>query len=66
VGDDEGVIVIPRALAEEVAEAASEQERREEFIYSKVEAGSSIIGVYPPNDETLREYEAWRAAQKDR
>jgi regulator of RNase E activity RraA len=64
VGDGEGVIVIPRALAEEVAEAAFEQEQREEFIYSKVEAGCSIVGVYPPNDETLREYEAWRAAQR--
>ena len=59
VGDAEGVIVIPRALAEEVARDAAEQERREEFILSKIEGGASIVGVYPPDEETLREYEAW-------
>lgn len=63
VGDAEGVIVIPRALAEEVARDALEQERKETFILSKIEAGSSIIGVYPPNEATLREYEAWKARQ---
>ena len=60
VGDGEGVAVIPRALAEEVANAAVEQERREEFIYTKIRNGSSIVGVYPPNAETLKEYEASR------
>jgi regulator of RNase E activity RraA len=60
VGDEEGVIVIPRALAEEVARDGVEQERREAFILAKVVAGSSIIGVYPPNDTTLREYESTR------
>jgi regulator of RNase E activity RraA len=60
VGDAEGVIVIPRAVAEEVAREAYEQERKEEFLLGKIEAGSSIIGVYPPDEETLREYEAWK------
>ena len=60
VGDGEGVAVIPRALAEEVANAAVEQERGEEFIYTKIRNGSSIVGVYPPNAETLKEYEASR------
>jgi regulator of RNase E activity RraA len=60
VGDAEGVIVIPRAIAEEVARDAYEQERKEEFILSKIEGGSSIIGVYPPDENTLREYEAWK------
>jgi regulator of RNase E activity RraA len=60
VGDAEGVIVIPRGLAAEVAHAAAEQERREEFIYAKIVAGSSIVGVYPPSPDTLREYEASR------
>jgi regulator of RNase E activity RraA len=60
VGDAEGVIVIPRSLAEDVAHAAAEQEQREKFIYAKIVTGSSIVGVYPPNAETLREYEASR------
>jgi regulator of RNase E activity RraA len=59
-GDAEGVIVIPRAIAEEVARDAYAQELREEFILAKVRGGSSIIGVYPPDAATLREYEAWR------
>lgn len=63
VGDAEGVIVIPQAIAAEVAEDGWEQERKEEFIYSKVEAGASIIGVYPPNAATLAEYEAWKKAR---
>lgn len=60
VGDDEGVVVIPRHLAAEVAAEAVAQERREEFILDKVKRGASIIGVYPPNAETLAEYEEWR------
>ena len=60
VGDAEGVMVIPRAEAEAVARDGWEQERKEEFIYGKVAAGASIIGVYPPNAETLAEYEAWK------
>jgi len=57
VGDGDGVIVVPRHLAEEAASRALEQERREHFILSKVQAGASIIGVYPPNAETLAEFE---------
>jgi regulator of RNase E activity RraA len=57
VGDGDGVIVVPRHLAEEAAARALEQERRERFILTKVQDGASIIGVYPPNAETLAEYE---------
>jgi regulator of RNase E activity RraA len=63
VGDAEGVMVIPRAEAEAVARDGWEQERKEEFIYSKVAAGASIVGVYPPNAATLAEYEAWKKAR---
>ena len=61
VGDDEGVIVIPRHLAQEVAVEAIEMEAREEFILQKIRNGSSIVGVYPPDEETLAEYAAWKA-----
>jgi regulator of RNase E activity RraA len=63
VGDAEGVIVIPAAVADEVARDGYEQEQKEEFIYGKIVAGASIVGTYPPDAETLREYEAWKKAR---
>jgi regulator of RNase E activity RraA len=64
VGDGEGVLVVPQAVAESVIRAAFEQEQREEFILSRILAGSSILGVYPPDEETLREYEAWKHGRR--
>ncbi len=63
VGDGEGVVAIPAQVAEEVAADAYEQERREEFFQMKVAQGASIQGVYPPNEQTLAEYAAWREKQ---
>ena len=63
VGDAEGVIVIPAVIADEVARDGYEQEQKEEFIYSKIVGGASIVGTYPPDAETLREYEAWKKAR---
>jgi regulator of RNase E activity RraA len=60
VGDPDGVVVIPRHVAEEVALAAREQEERETFVLEKIRSGSSIVGVYPPNTATQAEYEEWR------
>jgi regulator of RNase E activity RraA len=60
VGDDEGIVVIPRHLAAAVAEEAAAQERREVFILEKIRGGASIVGVYPPNEATLAEYAEWR------
>lgn len=56
VGDRDGVVCIPRHLAEEVALAAMEQERLEEFILLRMENGYSLRGTYPPNEETLKAY----------
>jgi regulator of RNase E activity RraA len=60
VGDDEGIVVIPRHLAAGVAEEAAIQERREVFILEKIRGGASIVGVYPPNEATLAEYAEWQ------
>lgn len=60
VGDDDGVVVLPRAVAAEVTRAAREQEELETFVQRKIAAGASIIGVYPPNDITRAEFEASR------
>jgi 5-oxopent-3-ene-1,2,5-tricarboxylate decarboxylase / 2-hydroxyhepta-2,4-diene-1,7-dioate isomerase len=60
VGDAEGVVVVPAALAEEVAHDALEQEAEETFAFERVQAGESSIGLFPLSDERRAEYEAWR------
>ena len=63
VGDAEGVIVIPRAIADEVAAEAVEMTAFEDFVTERVQAGQSILGLYPPTDEANRTaFAAWRAA----
>ncbi|WP_417447286.1 ribonuclease activity regulator RraA [Kangiella sp.] len=59
-GDQDGVVVIPRHIAEELANDSYEQELREQFLFTKIDAGAPLWGTYPPNEETLKEYEAYR------
>lgn len=59
-GDEDGVIVIPRQLADEVARDAAGQEALEEFVAEKIRAGAALLGTYPPDDATRAEYERWR------
>jgi 2-keto-4-pentenoate hydratase/2-oxohepta-3-ene-1,7-dioic acid hydratase in catechol pathway/regulator of RNase E activity RraA len=63
VGDAEGVLVIPAALAEEVARDALEQEHREAWALERVKAGESIRGIYPLSDARRPDYEHWREEQ---
>jgi 5-oxopent-3-ene-1,2,5-tricarboxylate decarboxylase / 2-hydroxyhepta-2,4-diene-1,7-dioate isomerase len=66
VGDAEGAVVVPIALAEEVARDALEQEEREEFAAERVDAGESIRGIYPLSEARRAEFEAWRAERRSR
>ncbi|MEU8876729.1 ribonuclease activity regulator RraA [Streptomyces javensis] len=56
VGDGDGVIVVPRHMADDVAVASAEQEDLEAFLKDKVRAGAPLEGVYPASAETLAEY----------
>lgn len=61
VGDGEGVIVIPRAIVDEVANEAAEMTVFEDFVLERVQGGASIIGLYPATREENREaFAAWR------
>jgi regulator of RNase E activity RraA len=63
VGDDDCVIVIPQAIAEDVASEAMEMTAYEDFVIEKVKAGTPVIGLYPrTKDEFAAEFEAWRKA----
>lgn len=64
LGDDEGVIVIPAHLAEEVAAEAIEMTAYEDFVTEEVLGGRSIIGLYPATkEESLADFAAWRQAK---
>ena len=60
VGDGEGVVVVPASMAEKVAEMAIAMEEKEDFLLEKIRAGESIVGVYPPDETIIGEYEEWK------
>ena len=60
VGDQEGVVVIPAKMVEEVAKEAEAQTVFEDWVEARVKEGRSIFGLYPPNAETKAEFEAWK------
>jgi regulator of RNase E activity RraA len=63
-GDSEAVIVVPHHMAEEIAAEGAAMERRERFLFTEIESGRSIAGVYPPNAETLARYQEWSEANR--
>ena len=63
MADDDGAVLIPAALLEEVTAAAIEQERLEAWIMQEVRAGARLPGLYPPDDANRARYEAWKAGR---
>jgi 5-oxopent-3-ene-1,2,5-tricarboxylate decarboxylase / 2-hydroxyhepta-2,4-diene-1,7-dioate isomerase len=64
VADCDGILVIPPALAEEVANDSLVQEREEAFIAEMVQQGHSVDGLYPLNAEWRAKYEEWEGTQR--
>jgi regulator of RNase E activity RraA len=58
VVDDDGAVLIPAALVDEMVATAPEQERLEGWIMKEVERGVPLPGLYPPNAEAKARYEA--------
>ena len=62
VGDADGVVVLPKELAEELAHEAFDMTAFEDFVMERVREGASIRGLYPPTDPTTETaFQAWRA-----
>jgi regulator of RNase E activity RraA len=61
VGDAEGVVIVPRHLADEVAEEAFAALQYEEFVAAHLRCGRSIFGLFPATPESKLEYEQWAA-----
>jgi regulator of RNase E activity RraA len=63
VGDGEGVVIIPAAIADEIAVEATEMTAFEDFVTEKVLEGRSILGLYPPTDPQSKiDFDVWRKA----
>ncbi|MDN6176855.1 MAG: hypothetical protein L0J17_15845, partial [Brevibacterium sp.] len=63
VGDDDGVIVIPRDLVEDVVDAALEKEIEDGWVAEQVAAGNPIESLFPPKGEWKEKFDAWKAAR---
>lgn len=61
VGDNEGVIIIPAHLADEIADETVEMTAYEDFVTEQVLNGATIIGLYPAtSDEPRQAFAEWR------
>ena len=66
LGDDDGVMVIPAHLADELADEAIRMTLYEDFVTEKVLEGRSIVGLYPmTQEEYQKEFEEWKAQRSD-
>lgn len=59
VGDDDGALVIPPFMVEELVAECEQQESEEEFIAEMVAAGESVDGLYPLNKQWRERYNEW-------
>lgn len=61
VGDNEGVIVIPAHLADEIADETVEMTTYEDFVTEEVMNGATIIGLYPATSDAPKlKFAEWR------
>jgi regulator of RNase E activity RraA len=60
VADDDGAVVVPLALAEQLSEKAGEHAEWEVFSRMKLAQGGDLRKYYPLSDEARVEYEEWK------
>ena len=60
VADDDGAVVVPVALAEQVIAAGAEHHEWEEFSKLRLEQGGELKRYYPLTEAARPEYEEWR------
>jgi regulator of RNase E activity RraA len=60
IADDDGAVVVPIALAPELARVANEHAEWEDFSRMKLAEGGDLRRYYPLSDEARKEYEEWK------
>ena len=64
IADDDGAVVVPIALAPELAKKAGAHAEWEVFTRMRLAQGGDLRKYYPLNDEAKIEYEEWRKTQE--
>lgn len=59
VGDGDGVTVIPRHLAVEMADLCEARDRLEKYLNLRITAGDPLYGTYPPTPRVRADYAEW-------
>jgi regulator of RNase E activity RraA len=60
VGDEEGVVVVPAHLEQQVAELARQQDEMDAFSLQKIREGHSLKRAFPLDSELRVEFERSR------
>jgi regulator of RNase E activity RraA len=60
MADQDGAVVIPKDLVQQVIDSGQETEVLEEWILDQVNAGRRLPGLYPPDQKTIAEFERSR------
>jgi regulator of RNase E activity RraA len=66
LGDDDGVVVIPRAMLNEAIEEVLLHEDREDYIRLMLARGASLDGLYPMALDTEKKFMEWRREARGR
>lgn len=61
VADDDGALVFPIDLAEELVEACEKQELMETFVAEMIAQGEPLDGLFPLTDKWNEPFEQWKA-----
>lgn len=59
VGDDDGVVVIPRDLVEDVVDEALAKEHEDAWVAERVAEGHPLNGLFPPTGEWKLRFQQW-------
>ena len=65
VGESTGILVIPAAIAEKIADKALEHDEEEAFQRQLLLQGESIYGVYPMNPATRKRFEEYKKQKRN-
>lgn len=65
VGDCDGVVTIPAAIVDEIAEEAAATTLYDTFAEEEVARGRTLVGLFPAaDDKAKQDFEAWKAHRR--